>query len=105
MPSTTDAATAQLLKKRIDNAPKLIFIVTYDSLKSVWCSWELGYADKANGPDSIAILAVKPNNGRWRKNEYLQQYPWISYDEKRRLFLVHLLNGDLMTLYDWINHK
>lgn len=103
MPPVTNAETAQILKKRIEKAPKLIFVVTYDSLKSVWCSWELGYADRANGPDSIAVLAIKPNNGKWKNNEYLQQYPWIGYDEDRRLFLVHLLNGDIMTLYEWID--
>lgn len=103
MPSVTNADTAKILKKRIENAPKLIFIVTYESLKSVWCSWELGYADKANGAESIAVLAIKPNNGKWKKNEYLQQYPWISYDETDRLFKVHLLNNNTMTLFEWLD--
>lgn len=38
----TDAQTAFRLKDRIQRAKKLIYVVTNDSLKSVWCSWELG---------------------------------------------------------------
>lgn len=100
----TDEHTALILKKRIQNAKKVIYVVTPDSLKSVWCSWEIGYADRDKSPDNIAILAIKPNNGKWKQNEYLQSYPWISYDEKRRLFLVHKPNGNVLSLYDWINN-
>ena len=73
----TDAQTAKRLKDRIRNSRKMIYVVTNDSLKSVWCSWELGFADRDKGVDNVAILAVKPNNGRWKHNEYLQQNPWI----------------------------
>lgn len=67
----TDAQTAKRLKDRIRNSRKMIYVVTNDSLKSVWCSWELGFADRDKGVDNVAILAVKPNNGRWKHNEYL----------------------------------
>ena len=70
----TNAETAKRLKERIRRAQKLIYVVTNDSLKSVWCSWELGYADSEKGVENIAILAIKPNNGYWKNNEYIQQY-------------------------------
>ena len=97
----TNAETAKRLKDRIKRAQKLVYVVTNDSLKSVWCSWELGFADRDKGIENVAILAIKANNGRWSKNEYLQQYPWISYDG--RLFRVTKPDGASQTLYEWLN--
>lgn len=104
MPIVTNAETAIQLKARIENARKVIYVVTNESIKSVWCSWEIGFADKAKGADKIAVLAIKPNNGRWKNNEYLQQYPWISYDIRNDLFQVHLLDGSKMSLYEWLRN-
>ena len=104
LPSITDANTAKQLKERIRRARKVIYVVTNESLKSVWCSWEIGFADSDKGVRDMAILAIKPNNGRWKNNEYLQQYPWISYDTKRHLFLVHQVNGDTVTLSTWLHN-
>lgn len=103
MEHETDAKTAADLKSRIRSARKVIYVVTTDSLKSVWCSWEIGFADCAKGPNDIAILAIKPNNGRWKNHEYLQQYPWISYDQHNHLFMVTLTDGKRVTLYDWLS--
>ena len=96
----TNAETAMRLKERIRRARKLIYVVTNDSLKSVWCSWELGYADCEKGVDNVAILAIKPNNGYWKNNEYLQQYPGIGYDGK--VFRVTNSDGLSVSLYDWL---
>ena len=101
MQHPTDVETAKLLKDRIKRAKKLIYVVTNDSLKSVWCSWELGFADCNKGVDDVALLAIKPNNGRWKYNEYLQQYPCIGYENN--LFRVTMPNGESMPLYDWLN--
>lgn len=105
MKHETDAQTAVDLKDRIKNAQKVIYVVTSESLKSVWCSWEIGYADCSKDVNNIAILAIKPNNGRWKNHEFLQQYPWISYNQKERLFMVTTLNGKRETLYDWLKGK
>ena len=102
MSRETDGYTAVHLKERIKRAKKVIYVVTNDSLKSVWCSWEIGFADSAKDVNNIAILAIKPNNGKWKKNEYLQQYPWISYDLKEKLFLVTVPGNDPITLYKWL---
>jgi hypothetical protein len=103
MEHETDAKTAADLKSRIQHARKVIYVVTTESLKSVWCSWEIGFADCAKGPNDIAILAIKPNNGRWKNHEYLQQYPWISYDQDKRLFMVTKPDGKRLTLYNWLS--
>ena len=102
LPSETNAETAEKVKKRIEESKKIIYIVTYKSLKSAWCSWEVGYADKAKGADNIAILAIKPNNGKWMHNEFIEQYPWISYDESNKEFKVHPLKGKELSLQDWL---
>lgn len=102
MKHETNAQTAVDLKKRIENATKVIYVVTSESLKSAWCSWEIGYADCSIDAKNIAILAIKPNNGRWKNHEYLQQYPWISYDLKKELFMVTKINGKKESLYDWL---
>ena len=105
MTHETNAQTAINLKDRIKNAKKVIYVVTQESLKSAWCSWEIGYADCSKGINDIAILAIKPNNGRWKKQEYLQQYPWISYDIREHQFMVTNPNGNKKTLYDWLKDK
>lgn len=77
-------------------------MVTSESLKSVWCSWEIGYADCSKDVKNIAILAIKPNNGRWKNHEFLQQYPWISYDLKEGHFMVTKINGNKERLSGWL---
>ena len=100
MQHPTDAESARRLKDRIRFARKMIFIVTNDSLKSVWCSWELGFADSEKGIENVALLPIKPNNGYWKNNEYLEQYPWIVYEEG--MFNVIMPNGVLQPLSDWL---
>lgn len=105
MEHETNGQTAADLKDRIKDSKKVIYVVTSESLKSVWCSWEIGYADCDKGVEDVAILAVKPNNGRWKKHEYLQQYPWIYYDTEEHLFMVAKPGGDRVWLYEWLNER
>lgn len=102
MEHETDAQTAQDLKTRIKDARKVIYVVTTESLKSAWCSWEIGYSDCSKGVDDVAILVVKPNNGHWKNREFLQQYPWIYYDQKDHMFMVSRRDGERIMLYDWL---
>lgn len=107
MGQVTDAQTAVVLKSRIKDTRKVIYVVTTESLKSAWCSWEIGFSDCAKGVNDVAILAVKPNNGRWTKREFLQQYPWIYYDLKKHLFMVTMPDEEKrkITLYDWLREN
>ena len=101
----TDGDTAVHLKERIRRAKKVIYVVTNESLKSVWCCWEIGFADCAKGVEDVAILPIKPNNGKWKENEYLQQYPWISFDEKKKMFYIRSLNSGPKSLYEWLSES
>lgn len=101
----TNAQTAIVLKSRIENAKKVIYVVTSESLKSSWCSWEIGFADCSKGVEDIAILAIKPNNGRWKNYEYLLQYPWILYDQSEHLFMVTMPNGKRLSMYEWLDNS
>ena len=100
-----DARTAADLKDRIRKTRMVIYVVTNDSLKSVWCGWEIGFADCDKGVEEVAILAIKPNNGRWKNHEYLQQYSWIYYDTEEDLFMVAKPGGDRVQLYEWLNER
>ena len=102
MNHVTDAQTAVDLKWRIKDARKVIYVVTTESLKSAWCSWEIGFSDCAKGVNDVAILAVKSNNGRWTKREFLQQYPWIYYDQKEHQFMVSRRDDKRVKLYEWL---
>jgi len=97
-----DIDTAVSIKNKISNANKVIYIASYQSLKSPWCNWEIGLSDGIKGADKVAILSAKANNGRWHRNEYLQQYPLISYDLQKHTFIVIYPNGKAKSLYDWI---
>lgn len=103
MKHETDAQTAADLKNRIGRARKMIYVATAKSLSSVWCSWEIGYADCKKGVENVAILAILSDNRRFKKNEYLQQYPWIYYDLEEHLFKVVKPGGERVTLYHWLN--
>lgn len=97
--------TAESIKKKIRIAKKVIFIASYQSLKSPWCNWKIGLSDGIMNVNNVAILSAKANNGRWLNNEYLQQYPLVSYNEKKHMFIVLLPNGESLSLYDWITDK
>lgn len=67
------AATAKLLKDRMDNCSELIYVHTQNSTLSKWCPWELGYFDKKSGRISVAFV----DDFTWTtlSQEYLQLYP------------------------------
>ena len=70
-----------------------------NAFKYLWRCFKKG--DK--GVEDVAMLAIEPNNGRWKHNEYLQQYPCISYENS--LFRVTMPDGNSMPLYDWLTNK
>ena len=99
--------TASTIKKKILSSQKVIFVASYESLKSPWCNWELGLSDGLKDFNNVAILSAKTNNGRWHKNEYLLRYPLITFNEKSQSFeVVSQADGSKATLIDWIlNNK
>ena len=45
MPATTKVETARKIQEAIRQSDYFLYLVTYNSSKSIWCPWELGYAD------------------------------------------------------------
>ena len=41
--------TAKVLKKRMDMSGKMVFVMTDNSLRSQWTSWEIDYFTKKGG--------------------------------------------------------
>lgn len=84
MPKKTSPETAAKLKDRIDGCDKFIFIGTNRSVKSKWCNWEIGYADKTKYKlDKMAILPVSMDDSQYEGYEYLELYPTIARASKQ----------------------
>lgn len=81
LPQKTSAETGVKLKKRIEQCPKFIVLVTAKSKNSRWIPWELGIADEKKKIANIALLPDVGNqtNADWPEQEYLGLYPRIVY--------------------------
>ena len=82
MPVTTSVETAQIIKRRIKECNKFIFLATNGAIESKWCNWELGYGDALKYQDHIALFPFKPKGARdyeYAGSEYMNIYPFISY--------------------------
>jgi len=77
MPSPTDAQTAKILKKKIEDCEKFIIISSLNSKNSTWVPWELGFADKSKGLNNIAVLPVSESTEEWKGLEYMGLYSKI----------------------------
>ena len=45
MPAATNVETARKIQEAIRQSDYFLYLVTSNSSKSIWCPWELGYAD------------------------------------------------------------
>ncbi len=71
LPSTPNRLTASKIQEKIDDSEYFFFLSTENSMKSRWCPWEIGYADKSNSK----ILIIPTRDGRNNYgNEYLGLY-------------------------------
>lgn len=75
LPRPPSAETARKLEDRIGNAKFFLLLATKNSVHgSVWCPWEVGYAEGV-GKD-IAIVVTKDKSATYGA-EYLQMYPMV----------------------------
>jgi hypothetical protein len=105
MPKTINGTTATLLKQKIRENDKFVFLATNNSIESKWCNWEIGYGDayKYNS-DKIVLFPVADDNTTWRHNEYLQIYPYIKEsDYYSDAYRVVFPNGNEISLQEWLN--
>ena len=103
MPEKTSGITASIIKTKIKENNKFVFLATNNALSSKWCNWEIGYGDAQKYIDRIAIFPLKDDNGEWQGNEYLQIYPYIyEADSSHGLYFVRFPDGTVKCLYDWL---
>jgi hypothetical protein len=70
-------ATADRLRRRMDQCSALFYLHSRSSQTSRWMPWELGFFDGSNG--NVAILPIVPDSGskEFMNEEYLQLYPKV----------------------------
>lgn len=109
MPQNTCLETAERIKKVIGGAHRFILFATQDAIRSMWCNWEVGIADKTHYlKNNMAILPfassrLDPNS--YLGNEYLLLYPKIirSHNNEDDEFAVQYTDGRIISLYKWLN--
>ncbi len=79
-----DAATAEVLRTRMDHSRCLFFATTENSANSKWMPWELGYKDgqSSTGFGVVGRVAVLPlldtgDSSVYAGQEYLGIYPYV----------------------------
>ena len=70
-------ATADRLRRRMDQCSALFYLHSVSSQSSRWMPWELGFFDGSNG--NVAVLPIVPDSGSkaFMNEEYLQLYPKV----------------------------
>jgi hypothetical protein len=109
MPSYTNRTTAALIKAKIDNSTKFLFLATYNALRSKWCNWELGIAYSSKGENDFAILPIQSKTGKWKGAEYLQLYPEMQVDVtnldhplKAHEIKINFTEGRIVNFDEWL---
>lgn len=87
MPKFTSGETAKKIKEKIQKNDKFILLATEEAINSKWCNWELGLGDAAKYRNNIALLAVKKDNSNYTDSEYLNIYPYITYENGNNTYI------------------
>ena len=110
LPDEPSPKTAEILRSTIKKLRRFVVLVTANTRDSWWIPWELGLADAAMHPQSVALLALSEQEESsllWAEREYLGLYRriiwsnlkghttplWIVYD--------HVTNSGT-PLADWV---
>lgn len=73
MPDSSTRRTAEKIQARIRDLDWFHYLGTQNSMRSLWCPWEIGYTDGMKSIDTILII-VTTDNTRTHGSEYLQLY-------------------------------
>lgn len=79
LPEAVSAATAKILRERIQQNDLLLLLSTNNAMKSRWVPWELGFGDGRNGERRVAILEVQRDNETYQGNEYVELYQKVTF--------------------------
>lgn len=75
--SYVTAATAEMLRQRMDHCQMLLYVSSDAAKKSKWMPWELGYFD-GRKPGYVGIVPVVAWEGKtFQGQEYLGLYPYV----------------------------
>jgi hypothetical protein len=77
MPNQPDRETAGRIQRAIVQTDTFLFLATPNSMKSVWCPWEIGYANGIKPIDRIVVIPTVDSSGNYSGNEYLELYQRI----------------------------
>jgi len=103
MPKETSGKTAALLKQKIKENNKFVFLATNKSIESKWCNWEIGFGDANKYIDNIALFPLADDYIEWKGNEYLQIYPYIKEsDYTSDYYKVVFPDGKEISLVEWL---
>jgi hypothetical protein len=72
LPTSPTRETAAKIQQRISGTNYFLLLATPNSLSSLWCPWELGYADGIK-PDTIYVIPTR-NGENVSGNEYIELY-------------------------------
>ena len=105
MPEETSGKTAALLKQKIKENDKFVFLATNKSIESKWCNWEIGFGDADKySSKKIVLFPLKDDYTDWKGNEYLKIYPYITEsDYTTDYYTVVFPDGKDMSLQEWLN--
>jgi hypothetical protein len=100
--------TADWLRKSVENATLLLYLVSPGSEESRWMPWELGLADgmqKLVG--TIPLVPGGKNEPDFEGREYLGLYPYVAFEVgSSHDFDVFVYDGTGKTpLVDWIRNR
>lgn len=113
MPQRTCGETAAKIKEKIQGNRFFVFLATDNSVKSMWCNWEVGYGDsykfqKSKLANKMLIFPLASNRRDWKGNEYLQLYPYVIHREEGysypiERYYVCYPDGTEVSLAGWLN--
>jgi hypothetical protein len=100
LPEETSKKTAELIKNKIRECKKFIFLATESAVESKWCNWELGYGDSIKFPKDIAVMPIANEDGIWIGTEYLNIYPIIKVHEEFKYCVE--FDNNVIDLITWL---
>lgn len=112
LPATPSPETAQILRDELQQADRVVVMVSENSSKSGWIPWELGMADGHKGVRKIALLPIVNTSleEAWASREYLGLYPVIrrgrvqGYDQEQWMVDLRANNGCYLLNY-WLTQR
>lgn len=90
-----NAATAQVIKERINQSHVFILYLSQQTLSSQWCPWELGYAD-ALGKKVCVYYEIEDQE---KIPEFYKAYPQLVFTEDPHIEM----NGSEILFKEWMN--